>query len=36
VVVKFSSWPEPQNTAYLLDTLRACAALAAALALPGR
>jgi len=31
VVVKLSSWPDPQNTAYLLDTLRACAALAAAL-----
>ena len=29
VVVKLSSWPEPQHTAYLLDTLRACAALAA-------
>ena len=31
VVVKLSSWPDPQNTAHLLDTLRACAALAAAL-----
>jgi len=31
VVVKLSSWPDPQHTAYLLDTLRACAALAAAL-----
>jgi CubicO group peptidase (beta-lactamase class C family) len=31
VVVKLSSWPDPQNTAYLLDTLRACAALSAAL-----
>jgi CubicO group peptidase (beta-lactamase class C family) len=29
VVVKLSSWPEAQNTAYLLDTLRACAAIAA-------
>ncbi len=29
VVVKLSSWPDPQHTAYLLDTLRACAALAA-------
>jgi CubicO group peptidase (beta-lactamase class C family) len=29
VVVKLSSWPDPQNTAYLLDTLRACAALTA-------
>jgi CubicO group peptidase (beta-lactamase class C family) len=29
VVVKFSSWPDPQHTGYLLDTLRACAALAA-------
>jgi hypothetical protein len=34
VVVKFSSWPDPQHTAYLLDTLRACAALAAQLAAP--
>jgi CubicO group peptidase (beta-lactamase class C family) len=31
VVVKLSSWPDPQHTGYLLDTLRACAALAAAL-----
>ena len=31
VVVKFSSWPDPQNTAYLLDTLRACGAIAAQL-----
>jgi CubicO group peptidase (beta-lactamase class C family) len=29
VVVKMSSWPDAQNTAYLLDTLRACAAVAA-------
>jgi CubicO group peptidase (beta-lactamase class C family) len=29
VVVKMSSWPEAQNTAYLLDTLRTCAAVAA-------
>jgi CubicO group peptidase (beta-lactamase class C family) len=29
VVVKFSSWPDPQHTGYLLETLRACAALAA-------
>ena len=29
VVVKLSSWPDPQHTGYLLDTLRACAALAA-------
>ena len=29
VVVKLSSWPDAQNTAYLLDTLRSCAALAA-------
>ncbi len=27
VVVKLSSWPDPQNTAYLVDTLRSCAAL---------
>jgi len=31
VVVKLSSWPDAQNTAYLLDTLRACAAAAARL-----
>jgi len=36
VVVKLSSWPDPQNTAYLLDTLRACGTLAAHLAAPGR
>jgi hypothetical protein len=24
-----SSWPDAQNTAYLLDTLRSCAAIAA-------
>jgi CubicO group peptidase (beta-lactamase class C family) len=35
VVAKLSSWPEPQHTAYLVDTLRACAALAAHLAAPG-
>jgi CubicO group peptidase (beta-lactamase class C family) len=35
VVVKLSSWPDPQHTAYLLDTLRACAALAAYLAARG-
>jgi CubicO group peptidase (beta-lactamase class C family) len=29
VVVKLSSWPDAQNTAYLLDTLRSCAAVAA-------
>ena len=29
VVVKMSSWPDAQHTVYLLDTLRACAALAA-------
>jgi CubicO group peptidase (beta-lactamase class C family) len=34
VVVKLSSWPDPQHTGYLLDTLRACAALAAALSAP--
>ena len=32
VVVKMSSWPEAQNTAYLVDTLRACGAVAARLA----
>jgi hypothetical protein len=31
VVVKLSSWPDAQNTAYLLDTLRACGAVAASL-----
>ncbi len=36
VVVKLSSWPDPQNTACLLDTLRACGALAAHLAAAGR
>ncbi len=35
VVAKFSSWPDAQNTAYLLDTLRACAALAAHLSATG-
>ena len=35
VVAKLSSWPDAQNTAYLLDTLRACAALAAQLAASG-
>jgi hypothetical protein len=35
VVVKLSSWPDPQHTAYLLDTLRACASLAVQLAAPG-
>jgi hypothetical protein len=29
VVVKLSCWPDAQNTGYLLDTLRACAAVAA-------
>jgi CubicO group peptidase (beta-lactamase class C family) len=28
VVVKVSSWPDAQNTAYLVDTLRSCAAVA--------
>jgi len=36
VVVKMSSWPDPQHTGYLLDTLRACAALAAHLSAGGR
>jgi len=36
VVAKFSSWPDPQHTGYLVDTLRACAAIAAQLAAPGR
>jgi CubicO group peptidase (beta-lactamase class C family) len=36
VVVKLSSWPHPQNTACLLDILRACGALAAHLAAAGR
>jgi CubicO group peptidase (beta-lactamase class C family) len=29
VAVKLSSWPDAQNTVYLLDTLRSCAAVAA-------
>ncbi len=29
VVVKMSSWPDAQDTGYLLDTLRSCAAVAA-------
>src|SRR5713101_3962384 len=36
VVVKMSSWPDAQNTAYLLDTLQACGAVAARLSAPGR
>jgi CubicO group peptidase (beta-lactamase class C family) len=32
VVVKMSSWPRAQNVAYLIDTLRACDAIAAHLA----
>ena len=32
VVVKLSSWPDAQNARYLLDTLGACAAVAAATA----
>jgi CubicO group peptidase (beta-lactamase class C family) len=31
VVVKLSSWPDAQNTVYLLDTLRSCSAAAARL-----
>ena len=31
VVVKMSSWPDAQNAAWLLDTLRACDAVAASL-----
>jgi len=34
-VVKLSSWPDPQHTGYLLDTLRACAALTAGLSAGG-
>jgi CubicO group peptidase (beta-lactamase class C family) len=34
VVVKLSSWPPAQHVGYLLDTLRACAAVAAALSAP--
>lgn len=30
------AWPDPQNAAYLVDTLRACAALAADLTNAGR
>jgi CubicO group peptidase (beta-lactamase class C family) len=29
VVAKLSSWPDAQNTGYLVDTLRACGAVAA-------
>jgi CubicO group peptidase (beta-lactamase class C family) len=36
VVAKFSSWPDAQHTGYLVDTLRACAAIAAQFAAPGR
>jgi CubicO group peptidase (beta-lactamase class C family) len=32
VVVKMSSWPDAQHTAYLVDTLRACGAVATHLA----
>src|SRR5262249_44557054 len=35
VVVKLSSWPDPQHIGYLLDTLRACAALASGLSAGG-
>jgi CubicO group peptidase (beta-lactamase class C family) len=35
VVVKMSSWPDAQHTGYLLDTLRACAALTASLSAGG-
>jgi CubicO group peptidase (beta-lactamase class C family) len=31
VGVKLSSWPDPQNTAYLIDTLRAFGAIGARL-----
>jgi len=31
VVVKLSSWPDAQNTAHLVDTLRSCAAVATSL-----
>jgi hypothetical protein len=30
-VVKMSCWPDAQNAAYLIDTLRACGAVAAGL-----
>jgi CubicO group peptidase (beta-lactamase class C family) len=32
VVVKMSSWPDAQNVSYLIDTIRACGAIAAHLA----
>jgi len=35
VVVKMSAWPDAQNTAYLVDTLRACAAVAVRLSAAG-
>ncbi|WP_371402984.1 hypothetical protein OHA10_34465 [Kribbella sp. NBC_00662] len=31
VAVKLSSWPDPQNAPYLIDTLRSFAAIDAAL-----
>ncbi|MFG1817567.1 serine hydrolase domain-containing protein [Kribbella sp. NPDC049174] len=34
VGVKLSSWPDPQNTSYLIDTLRAFAAIGARLSSP--
>ncbi len=34
VGVKLSSWPDPQNTSYLVDTLRAFAAIGAQLSSP--
>jgi CubicO group peptidase (beta-lactamase class C family) len=34
VVVKLSCWPHAQHVGYLLDTLRACAAVAASLSAP--
>jgi CubicO group peptidase (beta-lactamase class C family) len=36
VVVKMSSWPDAQNAPYLIDTLRACAAVAAHLSASSR
>jgi hypothetical protein len=34
--VTLANWQDPQHAGYLLDTLRACAALAARMAVPGR
>jgi hypothetical protein len=35
VVVKMSSWPDPLHSGFLLETLRACAALTVGLSAGG-